>query len=274
MEIKLAENYGFCFGVKRAIKLAEQNSDAVTLGPLIHNPKEIDRLEKNFRVKVNENLESVTASTKAIIRTHGIEKNDYKKLQETTTNIIDATCPFVTKPQEIVEEMSKEGYQIVIFGDSKHPEVKGVRSYAEFGAEVVADLEELKSVSLKNKIALVSQTTKNVEVFKEIAGYLASKTKEVRIFNTICNATFDNQDATRKLSSEVDIMLIVGGKNSANTKQLHAISLEKCEDSYLIEDRNDLDLGWFDGKKLCGVTAGASTPDWIIDEVVARVREI
>lgn len=274
MEIKLAENYGFCFGVKRAIKLAEQNSNAVTLGPLIHNPKEIDRLEKNFSVKVNDDISAVKQGGKAIIRTHGIEKKDFEKLKETTADIIDATCPFVTKPQEIVEKMSKSGYQIVIFGDSNHPEVKGVRSYAEHGAEVVADLSEVKKLTLRGKIALVSQTTKNVEVFKEIAAFLAANTKEVRIFNTICNATFDNQDAARKLSNEADIMLIVGGKNSANTKQLHAIALEKCPSSYLIEDKNDLDLSWFEGKKLCGVTAGASTPDWIIDEVINAVKAI
>lgn len=274
MEIKLAENYGFCFGVKRAIKLAEQNTNAVTLGPLIHNPKEIERLEKNFSVVVNEDINQLKAGGKAIIRTHGIEKESFNKLKTITDNIIDATCPFVTKPQEIVEQMSREGYQIVILGDSKHPEVKGVRSYAENGADVVEGLEQLKELPLKAKVALVSQTTKNVEVFKEIASYLVASTKEVRVFNTICNATFDNQSAARKLSAEADVMLIVGGKNSANTKQLHAIALEKCPDSYLIEDSNDLDMSWFEGKRLCGVTAGASTPDWIIEEVVERIKAI
>lgn len=274
MRIKLAENYGFCFGVKRAIRLAEKNPDAVTLGPLIHNPKEIDRLARDFQVHVSESIEGVEPGTRTIIRTHGIEKQKYEKLQDLTQDIIDATCPFVTKPQEIVAAMSAEGYQIIIFGDADHPEVRGVRSYAEGGAEVVASAAEAEKLKLHDKVALVSQTTKKVESFKEVAASLAGRVKEVRIFNTICNATFDNQEATRTLSREVDVMLIVGGKNSSNTKQLHAIALEGCADSYLIEDKNDLKTEWFAGKTLCGVTAGASTPDWIIQEVIAAVTPL
>lgn len=274
MKIKLAENYGFCFGVKRAIRLAERNPDAVTLGPLIHNPKEIDRLARDFQVHVSDSIEGVQTGKRAIIRTHGIEKEKFEKLQKLTGDIIDATCPFVTKPQEIVAAMSGEGYQVIIFGDADHPEVRGVRSYAEDGAEVVASVADLVRVNLSDRIALVSQTTKKVESFREVAAYLAGRVREVRIFNTICNATFDNQEATRKLSKEVDVMLIVGGKNSSNTKQLHAIALEGCQSSYLIEDKNDLNPQWFLGKNLCGVTAGASTPDWIIQEVIDAVEPL
>lgn len=274
MRIKLAENYGFCFGVKRAIRLAERNPDAVTLGPLIHNPKEIERLARDFQVHVSDSIEGVEPGKRAIIRTHGIEKHKYEKLQNLTDDIIDATCPFVTKPQEIVAAMSAEGYQVVIFGDADHPEVKGVRSYAQDDAEVVSSVEELSKVRLAERVALVSQTTKKVETFRELAAFLTGRAREVRIFNTICNATFDNQEATRALSREVDVMLIVGGKNSSNTKQLHAIALENCPDSYLVEDKNDLDPLWLTGKALCGITAGASTPDWIIDEVIASVESL
>lgn len=274
MRIKLAENYGFCFGVKRAIRLAERNPDALTLGPLIHNPKEIERLERDYQVHVTDSIESVEPGKRAIIRTHGIEKQKHEKLKALTNDIIDATCPFVTKPQEIVAAMSAEGYQIVIFGDAEHPEVRGVRSYAVNGADVVASVSEVEKLRLAEKVALVSQTTKNVETFRQVAAYLAARAKEVRIFNTICNATFDNQEATRNLSKEVDVMLIVGGKNSSNTKQLHAIALENCPKSYLIEDKNDLDPAWFSGKTLCGITAGASTPDWIIEEVIKAVEPL
>ncbi|MDA3967014.1 MULTISPECIES: 4-hydroxy-3-methylbut-2-enyl diphosphate reductase [Helicobacter] len=272
MKVKLANNYGFCFGVRRAIKLAESKKNGITLGPLIHNSKEINRLKENFNVVVNENIEEIKENAEVIIRTHGIPKQDLEKLKQKTQNITDATCPFVTKPQEICEKMSKEGYQIIIFGDKTHPEVKGVMSYCHTTPIVIEDIESLKEIKLQEKVALISQTTKNVELFSQIAIFLIKQCSECRIFNTICNATFDNQDSARKLAKEVDIMIIVGGKDSSNTKQLYNISKEYCDDCYLIEDYSELDKEWFVGKILCGVTAGASTPNWIIDKVVKTIE--
>ena len=169
--------------------------------------------------------------------------------------------------------MSAEGYQIIIFGDMKHPEVKGVMSYCENDPLVVENLEALKAAKLHDRVVLISQTTKNVESFLEIANYLIRNCAECRVFNTICNATFDNQDSARNLAKEVDVMVIVGGKNSSNTKQLYNISKEYCADCYLIEDYLELDSAWFLGKKICGVTAGASTPKWIIDAVVKTIEK-
>lgn len=272
LEVKLAKNYGFCFGVKRAIELAEKKPNGITLGPLIHNDKEINRLKEKFNVVVNENIQEIPKNAEVIIRTHGIPKQDLQKLKEKTNNITDATCPYVTKPQKICENMSAKGYQIVIFGDMKHPEVKGVMSYCDNEPLVVEDLESLKKAKLRDKVALVSQTTKNINLFLEIANYLISRCSECRVFNTICNATFDNQDSARNLAKEVDVMVIVGGKNSSNTKQLYNISKEYCKDCYLIEDFSELDSKWFLGKQLCGVTAGASTPNWIIDKVVNTIK--
>ncbi|MBX7490286.1 4-hydroxy-3-methylbut-2-enyl diphosphate reductase [Helicobacter turcicus] len=272
MEVKLAKNYGFCFGVKRAIELAEKKPNGITLGPLIHNAKEINRLKENFNVIVNEDIQAIPKDAEVIIRTHGIPKQDLQTLKEKTKNITDATCPYVTKPQKICEDMSAKGYQIVIFGDMKHPEVKGVMSYCSNNPLVVEDLESLKGAKLRDKVALVSQTTKNINLFLEIANYLISHCSECRVFNTICNATFDNQDSARNLAKEVDVMVIVGGKNSSNTKQLYNISKEYCKDCYLIEDFLELDSKWFVGKHLCGVTAGASTPNWIIDKVVNAIK--
>lgn len=272
MEVILAENYGFCFGVKRAIKLAENNQNSTTIGPLIHNPKETSRLKLNFNVDIQEDLSKLEPNSKVIIRTHGIEKERKEFLQANKFEIIDATCPFVTKPQEIAMQMSKENYTIVIFGDASHPEVRGVRSYGK-KVFVVESVEEIQALDLGKKIALIAQTTKKIEHFLAIAQELIKLAKEVRIFNTICNATFDNQNAIRLMAKKVDIVIVVGGKNSSNTKQLLTIAQEHCKNSYLVEDSTELNTSWFTGKKLCGVSAGASTPDWIITAVVDKIRQ-
>lgn len=274
MQIKLAQNYGFCFGVKRAIKIAEGAYGASTIGPLIHNNEEISRLKDNFNVTTLQSIDDMPKNLKkAIIRTHGIPKNDLEFLKNKNIEIVDATCPFVTKPQNICEQMSKEGYSVVIFGDKNHPEVKGVQSYSKNEAIVILSSDELKDINLGKKVALVSQTTRKIEEFMKIANYLISNYKEVRVFNTICNATLENQESAKELAKEADVMIIVGGKNSSNTKQLYTISKEFCEDSYLIENEKELNFEWFKNKNLCGITAGASTPDWIIKKTIEKIRD-
>jgi len=272
LKIELASSYGFCFGVKRAIKIAENAKDAVTIGPIIHNNDEINRLNKNFNVKTLEGISEIDGEKKAIIRTHGITKGDLAELKKSDIKVIDATCPFVTKPQQICEKMSKEGYDIVIFGDEKHPEIKGVKSYAVGKVFVVLEESELENVKLAQKVAVISQTTRKVEKFMQIVNYLMLRVKEVRVFNTICNATFENQEAVKNLAVRADVMVVIGGKNSSNTKQLYLISKTACEDSYLVENELELERAWFEGKKLCGVSAGASTPDWIIQKVVDKLE--
>ncbi|MDD3324159.1 MAG: 4-hydroxy-3-methylbut-2-enyl diphosphate reductase [Sulfurospirillaceae bacterium] len=274
MQIKLAKSYGFCFGVKRAIKIAENSKNASTIGPLIHNNEEITRLKENFNVTTLHDIAEAKGIKKAIIRTHGIPKDDLKLLKEENIDVVDATCPYVTKPQQICEQMSKEGYDIVIFGDSSHPEVRGVKSYAIDKAHVVLNVEDLEKLSFSSKIAVVSQTTRKIDEFLKIVNYLVSRHKEVRVFNTICNATFENQDAARELAKEADVMIVIGGKNSSNTKQLYAISQEYCNHSYLIESEKELKKEWFFDKQLCGITAGASTPDWIIEKIIGKISEI
>jgi 4-hydroxy-3-methylbut-2-enyl diphosphate reductase len=273
MDIELAESYGFCFGVKRAIKIAEENPGSATLGPLIHNNMEIARLKRDFNVSLVESLDDVKPGSATVIRTHGIPKNDLKKLLAKNTKVIDATCPFVTKPQQIVEEMSKEGYDIVIFGDENHPEIKGVMSYATGRVYAVLSIEDLENIKLRERVAIIAQTTRKVEEYNKIVNWLVPRHKEVRVFNTICNATFENQDAAKELAKRADVMIVVGGKQSSNTKQLHSICKSFCSDSYHIESKDELQKEWFDGKKLCGVTAGASTPEWIIEEIIGKIRE-
>lgn len=195
---------------------------------------------------MQEDITKLGDSKSVIIRTHGITKQNLEILQTKGVSITDATCPFVTKPQQIVEKMSNDGYNIVIFGDSNHPEVRSVMSYSVKTPIVVSDLESLQQIKkIPKKVAVVSQTTKQIEQFLQIVQYLISNAMEVRVFNTICNATFENQEATRTLSQKADIMIIVGGKTSSNTKQLFYIAQNHCKDSYLVEDENDIKQEWF-----------------------------
>jgi len=275
MLIKKAKSYGFCFGVKRAVEIAENSKNAVTLGPLIHNPLEIERLSKNYNVKFVDSIDKINENIKrVIVRTHGIPRDRYNELLKKNIEVIDATCPFVKKPQEIVEEMSKAGYDIVIFGDEKHPEIQGVKSYCVHNRVfVVLDKKELENIKLKEKIATVAQTTRKISDYLKIAEYLITNYKEVRVFNTICNATFENQDAVRELSKEADIIIIVGGKNSSNTKQLFNIAKENTQ-AYLVESEDELKKEWFKDKKFCGISAGASTPEWLVEKIILKIKDL
>ncbi len=275
MKIQLASSYGFCYGVKRAIDIAQKHENSLTYGPLIHNKDEINRLKEGFNIGLAEGLSDVKKNDTVVIRTHGIPKDELKVLKEQDNRVIDATCPYVTKPQQIVEKMSSNGYSVVIFGDKNHPEIKGVVSYAD-GEEafIVLDEKELEELPLRSKVAVVAQTTRKPEDFLKIVNALILEHKEVRVFNTICNATFENQDAAADLAKKADVMIVIGGKHSSNTKQLHSIASRGCKDSYLIENESELKEEWFKNKKLCGISAGASTPDWIVQNVINRIKEI
>ncbi len=275
MKIELASSYGFCYGVKRAIDIAEKHQNSLTYGPLIHNKDEINRLKDGFNIGLANSLSDVKKDDTVVIRTHGIPKNELKILKEQDNRVIDATCPYVTKPQQIVEKMSKSGYSVIIFGDRNHPEIKGVVSYADGeDAFIVLDKDELDRLPLRGRVAVVAQTTRKPEDFLKIVNALILKHKEVRVFNTICNATFENQDAAEELAKKADIMIVIGGKHSSNTKQLHSIASRSCRDSYLIENESELKEEWFKDKELCGISAGASTPDWIVQNVINRIKEI
>jgi len=276
MKIELASSYGFCYGVKRAIEIAEKHQNSFTYGPLIHNKDEIKRLKDGFNIGLVENIDDVKDDNTVVIRTHGIPKDELAILKKQDNEVIDATCPYVTTPQNIVAKMSSEGYSVVIFGDKEHPEIKGVVSYAEHQEHtfIVLHPEELGMLRLKNKVALVSQTTKKPEDFVKIVDALITTHKEVRVFNTICNATFENQDAAADLAEKADVMIVIGGKHSSNTKMLHSISQQSCPESYLIENEKELEEHWFKNKQLCGISAGASTPDWIVQNVINKIEKI
>ena len=276
MKIELAKSYGFCYGVKRAIEIAEKHPNSATFGPLIHNSDEINRLKNSYNVDLVNSLDEALKFDTIVIRTHGITKERLKYLKQNGKKIINATCPYVTTPQHIVENMSKEGYTIVIFGDKNHPEIQGVSSYSvdKDRTFIVLSEDELIGLPLGSKVAVVSQTTRKPQDFKKIVAALSVRVAELRVFNTICNATFENQDAAKELASKCDVMIVIGGKNSSNTKQLFNICKNLCSDSYHIENEKELQKEWFKDKQNCGITAGASTPDWIIQNVVKEIERI
>ena len=275
VKITVAKSAGFCFGVKRAIDLAQdiasKNKDVYTFGPLIHNPQEVSRLEKE-NIRVIEDYSKIEKGV-LVLRTHGIPLDIYENLsKKENIKIVDAACPFVKKAQDIIKELSKDSEQIVIVGEKKHPEVVALVSYGKGKCLVVEDKKDVKNVKKTDIIYIVSQTTQSPKKFEEIVDEI-SKISQVKVFNTICRATFDRQSAAAKLAKEVDVMIVIGGKNSGNTTRLYQIC-SNITKTYHIEDVDEIEPAWFDKVKTVGITAGASTPDWIIENIKGRIKEI
>ncbi len=276
MEIKVADSSGFCFGVKRAIDLAEQiaeiNKEVYTFGPIIHNPQEVERLERK-NIKVIEDFSKIEKGV-LVLRTHGIPLDVYNKLSEKKNiKLIDAACPFVKRVQDIVKELStdKKTEQIVIVGEKNHPEVVAAVSYGNGKCLVVEDKKDIKNVKKTDIIYIVSQTTQSRKKFDEIVKEIA-KISKVKVFNTICQATFDRQSAAEKLAKEADVMIVIGGKNSGNTTRLYQIC-SAITKTYHVENVDEIKKFWFDNVKKAGITAGASTPGWIIEKIKTKIEE-
>ena len=283
MKIIVAPHAGFCFGVERAIELAEEAANftkegkkVYTFGPLIHNPQEIDRL-KQLGVKVLENENQLDNGTVLILRSHGIPPQKERELNSKGVKIIDATCPYVKAVHEAVVKLVNEGYFIVLVGEKNHPEVLGTWGYLkDTNGEgiIVETLEDLKPALNKQKVGVIAQTTQNEQFFKEVVGELAVWVQELKVINTICNATSVRQEEVRELAPKVDVMIIIGGKNSGNTTRLFKIAKSLNPNSYHIETPEELKEEWFENAKTVGVSAGASTPKWIIEKVLQRLEEI
>jgi len=274
MRIKLAQNAGFCFGVKRAIHLAleaaKEKSGIVTLGPLIHNPQMVQKLNEYGIHEIHSASEIAGRTT--IIRSHGIPRQDLQELKDSEVEIIDATCPYVFKTQQYAKQLSDEGYDIVILGNAEHPEVIALVSYIEGNVLVVADYKELPTEIVFAKVGVISQTTQNILRLQELVGELLQRSHEVRVINTICNATEVRQQSTMALAKISDVMIVIGGRNSSNTKMLARIS-EEFTETHLVETASEIDLTWFANSESVGITAGASTPDWLIIEVYNKIAE-
>ncbi|NLT96052.1 MAG: bifunctional 4-hydroxy-3-methylbut-2-enyl diphosphate reductase/30S ribosomal protein S1 [Clostridia bacterium] len=276
MQIIVAPYSGFCFGVKRAVKKGEEivekeQRPIASLGPLIHNPQEITRL-KNKGIIPRDNINDIEEK-KVLIRTHGVPPEVYDQLKD--KQLEDCTCPFVKKVQQIANEYAKQDYTILIMGNKDHPEVKGILGWALNKGIAFQDLEELNHLNLTGqKICFVAQTTENTEKFNKVVSFLEGKYPDLVVFNTICSATLERQKSAWELANKVDLMLVVGGLNSANTQQLADLCRKTGVLTKHIEKAEDIEEAWFDGINAVGVTAGASTPDWIIEEVVRTMEEI
>lgn len=277
MIVKTAGGSGFCMGVKRAMDLALAAADArgqiYSLGPLIHNPQEIARLADKI-VPVESLAEIIERPATVIIRSHGVPPQLMAEAQKLGLDVIDGTCPFVRKAQEKAVEFIKAGYCLYILGDAAHPEVVGIQGYAGGKAKIIASVEEAQEAPLAKKIALIAQTTQKIETFEQVSRALAQKTEDFVSFNTICNHTRINQETTKELAKTVDAMIVIGGYNSSNTKKLAQISKEANIDVYHVESLADLDLNIVREYGKVGITAGASTPEHIIEEVVKRMTEL
>ena len=273
MEVILADYLGFCYGVKRAIKIARENASedgtSCTLGPIIHNPQMVERL-KAEGVGTVDRLDELPEGT-IIIRSHGVGPEVYQEAEERGLKVVDATCPHVKKAQLSAKELVDEGYNVVIIGEKQHPEVKSIFEWSGRKARVLETEAEAKELDSCAKLGIVCQTTFSGAKFRQIAMHLLEKSRDVRILRTICTATDQRQAAAIDLAQHVDLMLVIGGKNSANTTRLAQLCNEYCL-TYHIETAAELRDEWFDKIEKIGITAGASTPDWIIKEVYKKCQ--
>jgi len=278
MQVLIADEYGFCFGVERAVEMVEealQEGDTVrTLGPLIHNDQEMERLATHGVSTISEPVQIQRGET-AVIRAHGVTPQVEAELREKASKVVDATCPFVTKVQKLASRAAAQDRHVVVVGNPDHPEMIGVFGYAPEHSFIVRDVEEVARLPrLKNPL-VVSQTTIKLQNFYDVAEAVKAKAEgETQIVNTICSATRDRQDAARALAGEVDVFYIIGGRHSSNSRKLLAVCKEQCEKSFLIETEDEINPGDLRGVEKVGLTAGASTPNWLIEKIGKRLEEI
>ena len=278
MQVLLADEFGFCFGVERAVQMVEKaigEGDTVrALGPLIHNAQEMERLEKEGVATISEPVQ-IKRSETAVIRAHGVTPEVERELRESAAKVVDATCPFVTKVQRLASRAAAQDRHVVVVGNPDHPEMIGVKGYAPAHAFIVKDAEEIKTLPRLNNPLVVSQTTIKLKTFLEAAEAVKENANgETQIVNTICSATRDRQDAARALAGEVDAFYIIGGRHSSNSRKLLAVCLEQCPKSFLIETEAEINPEDVRGAERVGVTAGASTPNWLIERVIKSLKEI
>ena len=278
MEVTVAKSAGFCFGVKRAVdtvyeQIEKGQKPVYTYGPIIHNEQVVEDLAARGVqvIRSEEELERITEGT-VIIRSHGVPRRICDKIKAQGLTLVDATCPFVRKIHRIVEQESEKGNHIVIIGSEPHPEVEGIKGWAS--DPVISTEEEARSFVPENgkKVSIVAQTTFNYNKFKDLVEIFSKKSYDISVLNTICNATEERQTEARTLAGTVDTMLVIGGRHSSNTQKLYEICKEECKNTYFIETLVDLDTKPFQSFGRVGITAGASTPNKIIEEVQKHVR--
>jgi 4-hydroxy-3-methylbut-2-enyl diphosphate reductase len=277
VKLIVAKSAGVCFGVKRAMDIAREAAkkypkDLYTLGPLIHNPQAVEFLDK-LGVKVKNRIEHIPRGT-VIFRSHGVSLRDLMKAREKRLRIIDATCPIVKRAQLYAKYLHRHGYDLLIVGDAQHPEVEAIRSYIPEGVDVVEDVGAAQGLGPWEKLGMIAQTTQSFGLFKEVVAVCLERAKELRVFNTICHATTIRQMEAVEIAKKVDCMIVIGGYNSGNTQRLAAICRDIQPHTYHVETAQELHPRWLVGREKIGLTAGASTPSWIIKEVEVKVRHL
>ena len=280
MDVKLAKTAGFCFGVKRAVDTVyeqvelRKDEPIYTYGPIIHNDEVVKDMKRRGVEVIHseEELKNLTSGV-VIIRSHGVPKRIHKILEEQNLTCVDATCPFVKKIHKIVEEQSEAGKHVVIIGDAKHPEVQGIQGWSKNEVTIIKTEEEAEAfVAPEGKdVCIVSQTTFNYNKFKYLVEIIQKKVYNVSVLNTICNATKERQVEALSIAKEVDAMIVIGDKNSSNTQKLFEICDKACSNTYYIQTLGDLDMNQLSSVQTVGITAGASTPKNIIEEVQNNV---
>ena len=276
MEVILAKSAGFCFGVKRAVDTVYDQISTTekihTYGPIIHNAQVVAELEAND-VQVVENLKNVD-SGKVVIRSHGVGKDVYDELEKKCLCCVDATCPYVKRIHNIVKKKSEEGYKIIIIGNEGHPEVEGIKGWANNKAIVIENEKSIEKLNIKDdeKVYIVAQTTFNHKKFKDLVDIFSKKSYDVNVVNTICSATEERQVEAHEIATHVDVMIVIGDKHSSNSKKLYEICKNECEKTIFIQTLQELKSENLQACKKLGITAGASTPNNIIEEVQNYVR--
>jgi 4-hydroxy-3-methylbut-2-enyl diphosphate reductase len=280
MEILLAREMGFCFGVRRAVEMMEeatqQTGPMVSLGSVVHNPQVVERL-KEQGLDVIATIDQVDSRPVAITA-HGVSESVVRQLERAGASIVDTTCPIVTRSQQWAKRLTEEGFAVIVYGDPNHKEVKGVLGWAGGKAIAVPSIDAIDELpaDLPGRVGVLSQTTETEGHFAEFVRALLERRmdqiSELRVINTLCNATTSQQAAARELAHDVDLMVVVGGRESANTRHLAEVARDEGVETYHVESADDIDAAWLTGHERVGVTAGASTPDDAIDAVVARLR--
>ncbi len=277
MKIIVTKSAGFCFGVKKTVEMALQEAtkgeEIYTLGPIIHNPQVVSHLETK-NIHAMESVKDLSEGKTVIIRTHGATLEDMKELEKKQVNLIDGTCPFVIRSQRMARRLSEQGYFVAIVGDEKHPEIKGVKSRAGSNSIVINPSGNDSQLPEAKRIAVIAQTTLPEEDFNSIVEKLKPRAEELKVVNTICRDTTIRQNEAKRLAKEVDVVLVVGGRNSANTNKLARLCREINPRTYHVESPEEIQKEWFTGTESVGITTGASTPDWIISGVIETLKKI
>lgn len=277
MEIIRVPEGGFCFGVRRAMEMAQKTLAAygggATLGPLIHNQEVVSRLEDQG-LRTVQTTDEVQAGEAVMLRTHGSGPQTIEALKERGVRIVDATCPFVARAQREAARFHTEGYEVLVLGEPDHPEARGIAEHTGGAAHIVENATDAARLDLGKRIAVVCQTTQRLDNLRELVHRLLPRVTELRVANTICDATSKRQEASLAVAQQVDLMLVIGGKHSANTTRLAQICAETGTPTRHLETVDELQPEWLAGVQRVGVTAGASTPDWAVTELVARLEAL